>query len=240
MLVELAGSDRQVGELTRVVGRPQGLVSYHLARLRAGGLVSSRKSSLDGRAVYYRVRLDRCRELLAATGAALHPGMPSSGLSATAEPVVGDRRRVKVLFVCTGNGTRSQIAEALLRRKARDTIEVSSAGSTPRPIHTNAIRVLAELGIDISDAQSKPITQFGDHHFDYVITLCDKVREICPKFPGQRRAMHWSIEDPSRLPGTLRATLPAFRAAAADLESRTGFLISLIDNESNKEHTRHG
>jgi protein-tyrosine-phosphatase len=239
MLVELAGSDRQVGELTRVVGQPQGLVSYHLARLRDGGLVSSHKSSFDGRAAYYRVHLDRCGDLLAATGAALHPGLASSGPPTTAATVVGSRRRIKVLFVCTGNGTRSQIAEALLRA-SRETVEVVSAGSHPKPIHPNAITVLAEHGIDISAAQSKPITQFSGRHFDYVITLCDKVREICPEFAGQRRAMHWSIEDPSRLRGTLRATLPAFRAVASDLESRVGFLISLIDNESNKEHPRHG
>lgn len=113
------------------------------------------------------------------------------------------------------------------------------AGSHPNLVHPNAIRVLAERGIDISDAQSKPITQFSGRHFEYVITLCDKVREICPEFAGQRRAMHWSIEDPSRLPGTLRATLPAFRAVAADLESRIGFVMSLINNDSTKEHTRH-
>jgi ArsR family transcriptional regulator, arsenate/arsenite/antimonite-responsive transcriptional repressor / arsenate reductase (thioredoxin) len=240
MLVELARSDRQVGELTRVVGRPQGLVSYHLARLRSDGLVSSHKSSFDGRAVYYRVHLDRCGELLAATGAALHPGLPSNGPPAPARLVVGDRRRIKVLFVCTGNGTRSQIAEALLRTKVGETVEVASAGSHPKPIHPNAIRVLSELGIDISGARSKPVAQFRGRHFDFVITLCDKVREVCPEFPGQPRAMHWSIEDPSRLPGSLRATMPVFRAAAADLDSRIGFLISLIDNESSKEHTRHG
>jgi protein-tyrosine-phosphatase len=240
MLVELAASDRQVGELTREVGRPQGLVSYHLARLRDGGLVSSHRSSFDGRAAYYRVHLDRCGELLAATGAALHPGLSASDPSTPVEPVVGERRRIGVLFVCTGNGTRSQIAEALLRNKAPDRVEVVSAGSHPKPIHPNAITVLAELGIDISDARSKSITEFTGRRFDHVITLCDKVREICPEFPGQRRFMHWSIEDPSRLPGTARATLPAFRAAAADLESRIGFLISLIDAESKKEHTRHG
>ena len=240
MLVELASSDRQVGELTRVVGHTQGLVSYHLARLRAGGLVSSHKSSFDGRAAYYRVHLDRCGELLEATGAALHPGLLSRVLPVPDGSVVRGRRRVKVLFVCTGNGTRSQIAEALLRDRARDTVEVVSAGSHPKPIHPNAIAVLTEMGIDISDAQAKPIVNFSGRHFDYVITLCDKVREICPEFPGQRRSMHWSIEDPSRTSGTRRATLPAFRAVAADLESRIGFLISLIDNETNKEHTRHG
>lgn len=240
MLVELAGSDRQVGELTRLVGQPQGLISYHLGRLRDGGLVSSRKSSFDGRAAYYRLHLDRCSELLAATGAALHPGLTSSGLRTSARPVATDRRRVKVLFACTGNGTRSQIAEALLREKAGDTVEVVSAGSHPKPIHLNAIKVLAEMGIDISNARSKPIAQFSGRHFDYVITLCDKVREICPKFPGRGQTLHWSIADPSVVSGTLRATAPAFRALAADLESRIGFLISLIDHQTNQEHARHG
>jgi protein-tyrosine-phosphatase len=240
MLVELAGSDRQVGELTDVVGQPQGLVSYHLARLRSGGLVSSHKSSFDGRAVYYRVHLDRCGELLASTGAALHPGIPASGPAIPSRLGARNRRRIKVLFVCTGNGTRSQIAEALLRTRAGDTVEVVSAGTHPKSIHPNAIGVLSELGIDISAAQSKSIAQYRGRHFDYVITLCDKAREICPEFAGQRREMHWSIEDPSRLPGSRRATMPAFRAVAADLESRIGFLLSLIDNESSKEHTRHG
>jgi ArsR family transcriptional regulator, arsenate/arsenite/antimonite-responsive transcriptional repressor / arsenate reductase (thioredoxin) len=241
MLVELAGSDRQVGELTQAVGLPQGLVSYHLARLRDGGLVSSHKSSFDGRAVYYRVHLDRCGELLAATGAALHPALASSRppAQAQARSAARDRHRAKVLFVCTGNGTRSQIAEALLREVARDTVDVVSAGSHPKPIHPNAIKVLAEFGIDISGAQSKSLTQFSGRHFDYVITLCDKVREICPEFPGRGQTLHWSIEDPSLTPGTLRATAPAFRALAADLQSRIGFFTSLIDNHSTKGH-RHG
>ena len=239
MLVELAGCDRQVGELTRLVGEPQGLVSYHLARLRDGGLVSSRKSSFDGRAAYYRVHLDRCGELLAATGAALHPGLASDAQRTQARPLAKDRRHAKVLFVCTGNGTRSQIAEALLREKAGDQVEVVSAGSHPKPIHPNAIKVLAEVGIDISDARSKPISQFSGHHFDYVITLCDKVREICPKFPGHGQTMHWSIADPSLASGSLRATLPDFRALVTDLQSRIEFLISLIDNPS-KRMARHG
>jgi len=243
MLVELAGSDRQVGELTHTLGEPQGLVSYHLARLRDGGLVSSHKSSFDGRSVYYRVHLDRCGELLAATGAALHPGLTSGGPRASARPLArgrNQRHRVKVLFACTGNGTRSQLAEALLRDKAGDTVEVVSAGSHPKPIHANTINVLAEMGIDIAGARSKSIAEFGGHPFDYVITLCDKVREVCPKFPGRGRTMHWSIEDPSLASGTARATLPAFRAVAADLESRIDFLISLIDQQTTKEHARHG
>ncbi len=240
MLVELAGSDRQVGELTRVVGQPQALVSYHLARLRSGGLVSSHKSSFDGRAVYYRAHLDRCAELLASVGAALHPGLSVVRPPYPPLPVTRDRRHLSVLFLCTGNGTRSQIAEALMRRATGGSVQVASAGSHPKPVHPNAVKVLSELGIDIADARSKSVDQFSAHHVDYVITLCDKVREVCPDFPGQKGAMHWSIEDPSRLPGTLRETLPAFRAVAADLESRIAYLISLIDTPTSKEHTRHG
>jgi protein-tyrosine-phosphatase/DNA-binding transcriptional ArsR family regulator len=240
MLVELAGSDRQVHELTRVVGQPQGLVSYHLARLRAGGLVSSRKSSFDGRAAYYRVNLEQCGELLAATGAALHPGVAVSRMASPSRQVGRARRRAKVLFMCTGNGARSQIAEAILRERAGDRVEVVSAGSHPKAIHPNAIKVLAERGIDISHALSKPIDVFRGRRFDYVITLCDKVREICPEFPGTAQTMHWSIEDPSRRPGSLRDTLPVFRALATELESRIGFLTARIDNEPLKENSRHG
>ena len=241
IMVELAASDLQVGELTEAVGEPQNLVSYHLNRLRNGGLVSSHKSSFDGRAAFYRLHLDRCGALLAATGAALHPGLSPSGVATPiARPAGRGRRRAHILLVCTGNGTRSQLAEALLRDAAGDRFDVVSAGSHPKPIHPNAVAVLAEQGIDISSARSKPLTQFSGRHFDHVITLCDKVREICPEFPGQRTAIHWSIEDPSLMPGTLRATLPAFRAVAADLRSRIAFLISRLDHEPIKEHTSHG
>ena len=199
MLVELARSDRQVHELTRVMARPQGLVSYHLARLRTGGLVSSRKSSFDGRAAYYRVNLDQCGELLAAAAAALHPGLASTGVPGPAGRAGRVRRQTRVLFICTGNGARSQMAEAIMRERASDRVEVVSAGSHPKPVHPNAIKVLAERGIDMSGARSKLIDNFRGRHFDYVITLCDKVREICPEFPGPAQTVHWSIEDPSLL-----------------------------------------
>lgn len=230
VLRELAESDRQVGELTDAVGAPQSLVSYHLGRLRSGGLVSSHRSSYDGRATYYRVRLDRCADLLADAGTALHPGLITRDRAA--RPVAPTR----VLFLCTGNGTRSQIAEALLRRAARDAVEVVSAGSHPKPVHPNAVRVLAERGIDISGARSKSLAEFATHRFDHVITLCDRVREVCPEFPGRPRAVHWSIEDPSRLPGSARATLPAFRAVADDLDTRISFLLARLPTEPN--HTR--
>jgi ArsR family transcriptional regulator, arsenate/arsenite/antimonite-responsive transcriptional repressor / arsenate reductase (thioredoxin) len=241
LLAELATSDRHVGELTHLVGQPQALVSYHLGRLRAGGLVSSRRSSFDGRAAYYRAHLDRCGELLSATASALHPGLRPPGRAEHPErPVARRGARVKVLFVCTGNGTRSQIAEALLRDRAGDSVDVASAGTQPKPMHANTIKVLAEAGIDASEAESKHIALFTARRFEHVITLCDRAREICPEFPGQQRAIHWSIEDPSQQSATSRSTMPAFRAVAADLQQRIDFLIPLITTESNKEHIRHG
>jgi protein-tyrosine-phosphatase/DNA-binding transcriptional ArsR family regulator len=238
LLSELAHSDRHVNELTQLLDQPQALVSYHLSRLREGGLVSSRRSSHDGRASYYSVDLKRCADALAAAGTSLHPGLALR----TVQPAATTRhrpRRVRVMFACTGNGARSQIAEALLRQVADDRVEVVSGGSHPKPIHPNAIKVLAERGIDISDRQSKPVTQFHGEHFDYIVTLCDKVREACPELSTRGQAIHWSIEDPSPATGANRSTYPMFRALAVELESRIGYLIAVINAERTKENPNH-
>jgi protein-tyrosine-phosphatase/DNA-binding transcriptional ArsR family regulator len=236
LLVELARSDLNVDEVTRLVGQPQGLVSYHLGQLRAGGLVSARRSSRDGRAFYYRAELDRCGESLASTGTALHPGL---GLSHRASPPALRQRRarVRVLFVCTGNSARSQIAEALLEKAAGDRVAVVSAGSDPKPVHPDAVKVLAASGIDISGWHSKPLTRFIGQRFDYVVTLCDKVRERCPEFPGDGQRIHWSIEDPTV--GSGRSSYPRFQRLSAELESRIRFLISVIDTSHPARRTRH-
>lgn len=220
LLAELARSDLRVSELSALVDRQQNAVSYHLGRLRAGGLVSMRRSSADGRDSYYRIELPRCAQLLAATGAALHPG-----LAAGPTPRRAGRPRatpVRVLFLCTGNSARSQIAEALLQMAAADAVRVASAGSDPKPVHPNTLRVMREYGIDLAERRSKHLDEFRGRRFDYVITLCDKVREICPEFRGGE-ALHWSIPDPAAAGG--RPTgYPAFRAVAADLQTRIHFL----------------
>ena len=97
---------------------------------------------------------------------------------------------MRILFLCTSNSARSQIAEGILRHVGGDEVEVLSAGTLPMGVHSAAVRVMAELGIDISAQQSKSIDQFLDQPFDYVITLCDEADEICPVFPGGRQRLH--------------------------------------------------
>jgi protein-tyrosine-phosphatase len=134
---------------------------------------------------------------------------------------------VRVLFLCTGNSARSQIAEAFLVQAAGGRVEVASAGSHPKPVHPNAVRVMRSYGIDLTGERSKHLDEVAGRRFDYVITLCDKVREVCPEFPGQPEPIHWSIPDPAAA-GAGEVSYPAFRAVAADLHTRIGFLIQAI------------
>jgi ArsR family transcriptional regulator, arsenate/arsenite/antimonite-responsive transcriptional repressor / arsenate reductase (thioredoxin) len=230
LLGELARSDRQVHELTALLGRPQSLVSYHLGRLRAGLLVSMRRSSADRRDAYYSVDLTRCGDLLAATGAALHPGLRLAPPAPAAGPQAAERRP-RVLFLCTGNSARSQIAEALLGHLADGTVEARSAGSHPKSLDLNAVRVMREHGIDLSGRAAKNLSEFTGQRFQYVITLCDRVREICPDFPGHPDLIHWSIADPARESGDGADRYAAFQRVAADLRTRIGFLLHLIGHQ---------
>lgn len=233
LLSELARSDRQVRELTEALGKPQNLVSYHLARLRAGKLVSMRRSSADGRDAYYRVDLARCGEMLAEAGGALHPGL-------TLAPRAGEDRasargrRVSVLFVCTGNSTRSQIAEALLRELAGDAVEAHSAGTQPKSVHPNAVKVLRERGIEMESSGSKHVRQFERRRFDYVVTLCDRAREVCPEFPGGPERIHWSIADPAHEAESDDASYPAFQRTLANIEDRVRFLVHMIQQPTQR------
>ncbi len=172
-------------------------MSYHVGKLRGGGLVTARQSSADHRDTYYTADLSQFADLLAAAGTALHPGLTLIPL-----PVdrAGRRRAaapVRVLFLCTGNSARSQMAEALLRHRAGPTVRAFSAGSHPKPLHPNAVRVMRERGIDIHRQRSKHLDAFTGHRFDAVISLCDRVREVCPDFPGPPELIHWSIPRPS-------------------------------------------
>ena len=108
------------------------------------------------------------------------------------------------------------------------TILAASAGSAPKPLHPNAVRVLHKRGIDISANRTKHLDEFSSQRFDTVITLCDKVREVCPQFPSQPALIHWSVPDPSLGGSTDRMSYPAFERTTAELESRISFRLPLL------------
>ena len=239
LLQELVRSDRSVSELTALVEEPQSLVSYHLRQLRDGGLVSVRRSSADRRDNYYAVDLVACRQAFEAAGGALHPALrvaawrpvePRGGRS-------GCRRRV--LFLCTGNSARSQIAEALVEQMSSGAIEARSAGSDPKPLHPNAVRVLRTRGIDISTNRSKHLDEFTSERFDEVITLCDRVREVCPRFPLHPDLVHWSIPNPALEGSTNRASYPAFVRTTDELATRISFQLHLSTTTPTRRSSTH-
>ncbi len=127
---------------------------------------------------------------------------------------------IRVLFVCTGNSARSQLAEALLERIGGSDFEVELAGTEPRGVNPFAIQVLAEAGIDWSAARSKSVDEFLDQPFDYVITVCDRARQSCPVFPGQHNSLHWGLEDPAEVEGTDAEVLAAFQQTYLELVQR--------------------
>lgn len=227
LLRELAHSDRRVRELRALVGEPQSLVSYHLGQLRQAGLVQAHRSSFDGRQTYYSVDLPRCAESLAGAGGALHPGLR---LVVSPHGRPRSAAQTSVLFVCTGNSARSQMAEALIGVRAGAGVVAVSAGSDPKPVHPNTVRVMRAYGVDLAGRSSKHLREFRGRRFDYVISLCDRVREVCPPFAGPPETIHWSIPDPSREGDSDTETYPAFERTAAELDTRIGFLLQLIDH----------
>lgn len=222
LLRALSRSDRDVHELTSLVGAPQNLVSYHLARLRAEGMVVARRSDRDARHAFYRADITACARLLTASAAALHPALALSPNPKPSKPTV---TRPRVLFLCTGNSARSQMAEAFAN--AGSTLVAVSAGDEMRPVHPNAVRALAARGLDISRQKSKSIETFAGERFDAVVTLCDRVRERCPEFAGAD-LVHWSIPDPvdEALPD--EETYPKFVEAAGEIDARVGYLSDLL------------
>ena len=224
LLSELARGDRIVHELTDLVGAPQNLVSYHLGKLRDARLVLTRRSAADRRDTYYGLDLTRFGALLSAVGAALHPGLRLAPPRRDAAPIAP----VKVLFLCTGTSARSPMAAALAQARSSGAIEALSAGSHPRPIHPNAVRVMrATYGLDIANHSPRPLADFAGQRFDRVISLCDRVREVCPEFPGQPEAIHWSLANPATGEPD-EATYPLFQETAAELDTRIGFLLAVL------------
>ncbi len=125
-----------------------------------------------------------------------------------------------VLFLCTENSCRSQMAEGLLRNRAGERFEVVSAGTMPSKVHPEAVRAMAEIGIDISQQRSKSVQEFLGRHFDAVITVCDRARESCPTFHDATVLLHWSLDDPAAAEGTLEERRAVFRRVRDELVLR--------------------
>jgi protein-tyrosine-phosphatase len=207
--------------LAAAVNEPQNLVSYHLRLLRSAGLIDARRSSFDGRETYYHLNLTSCAGAFGEAAAALHPALAPAS---TTKPAARS-----VLFLCSGNSARSPMAEALLQNKGQDRIRVSSAGSYPKPhVHRNAVRIMRDMyGIDLRGKRPQPLTAVARRRFDYVITLCDKVREYT-RDHGLATTMHWSLPDPSAGADSDRASYPEFRRVASELNSRIEFLLPVL------------
>jgi len=215
----LARGDRRVHELCDLVREPQNVVSYHLGKLRDAHLVSGRRSSADRRDTYYSLDLTCVRDALTAAGADLHPALGAGPTPASWA------RRQRVLFLCTGNSARSPVAEALTVARSGGAIEARSAGSAPKPVHPQVVRVMRERdGIDLAGRRSTHLDEVARDRFDRVITLCDRVRQVCPELPGRPLTAHWSIPDPAAGSGG-DDLAPALRRMADDLDTRIGFLL---------------
>ena len=126
----------------------------------------------------------------------------------------------KVLFLCTGNSARSQMAEALVNHDFTEELEAFSAGTEPQSLNPYAIEVMAELGIDINRATSKHVSSFASQLFDYIITLCDDANENCPVFPGGTRRLHMGFPDPARAAGSKEQILAIFRDVRDQIRCR--------------------
>jgi arsenate reductase (thioredoxin) len=128
--------------------------------------------------------------------------------------------RKRVLFLCTGNSCRSQMAEGFLRYMVGDKFEVFSAGVKPAQVNPLAIKIMAEIGIDISKQRSKSATEFLGQKFDYVITICDNAKQTCPAFPGNYEKTHWDLEDPTEAQGSEEERMMVFRKIRDEIEQR--------------------
>jgi len=221
----LALSDLRVNELVSMTGEPMNLVSYHLRMLRNAGVVVARRSDADRRDVYYGLDMNSLREMYFEGGQAIH-----ISLGATPHPLpVQQAPPTRVLFVCTHNSARSQMAEALLRARGGISFEVFSAGNQPSNIRPEVTPALAPFGVALNGQYSKPLTLFSGQAFDYVITVCDTAREVCPTFEGRNQKLHWGYADPTNIADDAQRQT-AFTDIAEQLHQRILLFIQNVQH----------
>jgi thioredoxin type arsenate reductase len=136
---------------------------------------------------------------------------------------------VRLLFVCTGNSCRSQMAEGLARILGGERVRTFSAGTDPRPVHPLAVRVMTEVDVDISKQRSKHIDVFANERFDFAITVYDRARQQCPAIPGAPQQIHWGFDDPAGVAGSEEERLRAFRRVRDEIRQRLRLLLLAND-----------
>lgn len=231
LLLFLAHSDYTVQELVRLVGQPQNLVSYHLRQLRELAVVTERRSAADERSFYYSLDLDELHTLYFSAASPLHPAF-GTGTHPSKQEEWRFARPPRILFLCTQNSARSQMAEAIVRHLTHGKAEVFSAGSHPASqIHPDAIRACATLGIDMSQQHPKHLDAFQGQSFDCIVTLCDRVREVCPTFPDAQEVIHWSFADPAAVEGSEELRYKAFEQTVYQLTRRIRLLLTLLERK---------
>lgn len=227
LVTALARSDARVNELVTRVRQPGNLVSYHLRNLKRAGIVVDRRSSADGRDVYYALDFDHLRTAFVDAAGAVHPGLAAPDAGA-GRPWSTTSERARVLFLCSRNSARSQMAEVALRTLAGDLADVHSAGSDPDRVHPLALLALREAGYTTEGLHAKDITDFVGQRFDYVITLCDRIREDCPTFPGDPERIHWSLLDPLAVNGSADEVYAAFQDTCTEVTTRVRYLLAMM------------
>lgn len=141
-----------------------------------------------------------------------------------------DKKKKRILFLCTGNSARSQMAEGWVRSLGRNDWDVWSAGIFPSYVHPLAIRAMEEIGVDISRQESKSMDEFLNEEFDYIITLCDHAAMACPNFPGQGKRIDWSFEDPAAAIGTIEERLAVFRRVRDEMKSKIEEFLKTVSS----------
>ncbi|MGB9751984.1 MAG: protein tyrosine phosphatase [Roseiflexus castenholzii] len=234
ILVRLARSDERPTELSNAIKQPLETIAAALADLESAGLITSRPSDAGGER-YYHLDLERLQQRYAQAGGTIHPALAQA--IAGVEEESAPRPKARVLFLCTHNSARSQMAEGLMRAFSHGSIEVFSAGSQPTEVHPLAIETMDSMLIDIRNQRSKHYEEFVGQHFDYVITVCDRARETCPVFPGLKESIHWSIPDPATVEDEAERRR-AFHQAATQLANRIRYLQILIERGQNTQSVR--
>jgi protein-tyrosine-phosphatase len=229
----LARSDERVQDLVERLKLPQNLVSYHLRQLRNGYLVHERRSSADERSVYYSLDFEQFQTRFLSAGKMLHPAVVDclSSAEGAFQPESG-KPPLRVLFLCTQNSARSQMAEVLLRHLSHGAIEAYSAGSAPAPhVHPLARQAMEAIGINMHEQYPKHFDRYRQQHFDAIVTVCDRMREVCPSFPNDPEHIHWSFPDPAEGTGSDEEQYAVFEQMGLQLTTRLRLLMTVLNRK---------